>query len=98
MSDYRDPSRSPNDPLWQGRAYEPTSGENVGWGWIAGALALVVIVTIAFGVGHNPTQTASNDTPATASRLVPPPANPPRQLNPAFPGLTPSPPPQTQPQ
>jgi hypothetical protein len=98
MSDHRDPVRNPNDPLWRGRAYEQTNRDSAGWGWIAAALALVVIVAIAFGVGHNPTQTASNDTPATASRLAPPPANLPRPVSPAFLGLTPSPPPQSQPQ
>jgi hypothetical protein len=88
MSDYRDP----NDPLWRGAPYEPaTGGGNVGWGWIAAALVLVVLVAIAFGVGHEPTRTASNDTSPAASRMMPPPANAPRPLNPANPGLTPPP-------
>jgi len=93
MSDYR----NPNDPLWRGGEYEPaTRGPDVGWGWIAGAAALIVIVVIAFGVGHNPTQTASNDTPSM-SHTAPPVT--PRPMNPAAPGLTPPPAQQnTQPQ
>jgi hypothetical protein len=87
MSDYR----NPNDPLWRGAQYEPaTSGNNVGWGWIAGALALVILVAIAFGVGHSPTETASNDVSPQANRMTPPPSAP-RHVNPAAPGLTPPP-------
>jgi len=50
MSDYRDP----NEPLWRGAEYEPTTrGKDLSWGWIAGVLAIVVV--IAFGIGHGPT-------------------------------------------
>jgi len=89
MSDYR----NPNDPLWRGAQYEPaTSGTNVGWGWIAGALALVILVAIAFGVGHSPTETASNDVSPQANHMTPPPPpTAPRAMNPAAPGLTPPP-------
>jgi hypothetical protein len=89
MPDYR----NPNDPLWRGPQYEPaTSGSNASWGWIAGAVVLVVLVAVAFGIGHGPTQTASNDTPATNHLAAPPPA--PRTMNPGLPGLTPPPAPQ----
>jgi hypothetical protein len=86
MSDFR----NSNDPLWRGAQYEPaTRGGNFGWGWIAGAFVLVVLVAIAFSVGHGPTQTASNDTPATNHLAAPPPTTHP--TNPALPGLTPPP-------
>jgi hypothetical protein len=88
MSDYR----NPNDPLWRGTSYEPaTRGSNLGWGWIAGALVLVVLVAVAFGIGHAPTRIASNDTaPPAASHLAPPATTP----HPAMPGLVPPPAPQ----
>ena len=87
MSDYR----NPNDPLWRGAQYEPaTSGNNVSWGWIAGALAIVILVALAFGVGHSPTETASNDVSPQANHVTPPPSAP-RTINPAAPGLTPPP-------
>jgi len=86
MSDYRDP----NEPLWRGAEYEPaTRGNDISWGWIAGVLAIVVVVAIAFGIGHGPTQTASNDTSPAASQ-APPPATP-HPMKPALPGLAPPP-------
>ena len=89
MSDYR----NPNDPLWRGAQYEPaTSGNNVSWGWIAGALAIVILVAIAFGVGHSPSETASNDVSPPSNHMTPPPPpSAPRAINPAAPGLTPPP-------
>ena len=98
MSDYRnfndDPPR-PGTPY----EYEPVRQDrNLGWGWIAGALILVVLVALAFGVGHGPTQTASNETkPGAATHMMPvaPPTTTPRPLNPASPGLAPPPAPQT---
>mgnify|MGYP001496572250 CR=1 FL=1 len=86
MSDFRDPS----DPLWRGGSYEPaTRGNNVSWGWIAGALVLAVLVAIAFGARH-PTQTASNETSTpAASQSAPPVAAP--HTSPGLPGLTPPP-------
>lgn len=90
MTDYRDPY----DPLRPGTQYqyEPVSeGRHFSWGWIAGALVLVVLAALAFSVGHGPIQTASNETaPPAANRLAPPPLTAaPRPLNPAYPGLTP---------
>jgi hypothetical protein len=98
MSDYRNFN---DDPLRPGTPYEyePVGQDrNWGWGWIAGALVLVVLAALAFGVGHGPTQTASNETtPGAATRMMPvaPPTTTPRPLNPASPGLTPPPAPQT---
>ncbi len=86
MSDYRDP----NEPPWRGAEYEPTTrGKDISWGWIAGVLAIVAVVAIAFGVGHSPTETASNDTSPAATKPAPAPA--PNPMNPALPGLAPPP-------
>jgi hypothetical protein len=79
MSDYRDP----NDPMYRNTGYEPaerTTGTS--WGWIAGAAFLVVVLALAFGVGHEPSRVASNN------------ASPPEMGVPApsaLPGLTPRP-------
>ena len=68
MSDYRDP----NEPPWRGAEYEPTTrGKDISWGWIAGVVAIVVLVAIAFGVGHSPTETASNETSSAATKAPP---------------------------
>jgi hypothetical protein len=86
MSDYRDP----NEPLWRGAEYEPTTrGKDLSWGWIAGVLAIVVVVAIAFGIGHGPTQTASNDASPSASQAPRPATTHP--MNPTVPGLAPPP-------
>ncbi len=98
MSDYRNFN---DDPLRPGTPYEyePVGrGGNTSWGWIAGALVLVVLAALAFSIGHEPTQTASNETvPPAATRMAPlaPPATTPRPLNPANPSLAPAPAPQT---
>ena len=76
MSDYRDP----NDPMY---GYEPAD-RTMGWGWIAGAAFLVImILAVAFGVGHEPTRVASNNAtpPQTTAPAAPP----------TMPGLTPPP-------
>jgi len=95
MSDYRNPDyRNPDDPLWRGQPYEPaTEATGASWAWIAGALVVVVLVAIAFGIGHEPARTASNDSP-TAAHVAPPPVAP-RAFNPAAPGLAPPPAPTT---
>jgi len=86
MSDYR----NPNDPMWQGGEYEPAGRSyGSGWGWIAGAVVLVVLVAIIFGAGHGPTKTAFNENRPAGTLAAPPPA--PRAVNPAYPGLTPPP-------
>jgi len=82
MSDYR----NPNDPMWQSGDYEPAGRSyGSGWGWIAGAVVLVVLVAIIFGAGHGPTKTAMNENGPTAGNLAAPPA--PTPANPALPGL-----------
>ncbi len=95
MSDYR----NPNDPLMRNSSYEPVGHYNASWGWIAGAVFLVIVFAIAFGVGHEPSRTASNEVapPPAAHHMSPmaPPAgaltgalNPARPL---APGLAPTP-------
>jgi hypothetical protein len=78
MSDYRDP----NDPMFRNAGYEPAErNSGTSWGWIAGAVFLVIVLALAFGVGHEPSRVASNAPPPETS--APPPS--------ALPGLTPPP-------
>ena len=72
MSDYRDP----NDPTWRNAAYDPNArGYSSTWGWVIGALFVLVVLVIAFGTKHEGSQTASNDvTPPAATRMAPAPA------------------------
>ncbi len=86
MSDYRDP----NDPL-RNTGYEPTSGTNSTWGWLAAAAFLVIVLAIAFGVGREPSRVASNDTTPPAATHITPPAGAINPAPPAAPGLTPLP-------
>jgi hypothetical protein len=80
MSDYRDP----NDP-YGNMSYEPADSRSTTWGWIAGAIFVVIILALAFGVNREPNRIASNDAaPPTVSHMTPP-----TQMNPATPGLTP---------
>ena len=60
-----------------------------GWGWLAGAIVIVVLLAIVFGAGHGPTRTAMNENRPTAGNMAQPPAATP--ANPALPGLTPPP-------
>jgi hypothetical protein len=91
MSDYRNSSdplyRDPNGPMTGNAGYEPAARTNAGWGWIAGAIFLVIILAIAFGVGHEPNRVASNDMTPSAATHMPPPAG----VNPVppLPGLVP---------
>jgi hypothetical protein len=73
MSDYR----NPHDPLRRDLRYDPDARTmNTTWGWIAAAAFIVVVLAVAFGVGHQPqtgTNTASNDMmPPAATRMAPP--------------------------
>jgi hypothetical protein len=68
MSDYRNQDyNDPNldDPLRRDSALNPDArASNATWGWIAAAVFLVVVLAVAFGLGHqgnNTTNTASND-------------------------------------
>ena len=85
MTDFRnDPLyRDRNDPMDRNFGYEPAArSTGTAWAWITGAVFLVIILSIAFGVGHAPSRVASNDAaPPAATRMVPP----------AAPGLNPPP-------
>src|ERR1700682_2574897 len=67
MSDYRNSDYDyRNDPLRRDPAYDPDArAMNATWGWIAAAIFIVVVLAVAFGIGHEPNQlgtsTASND-------------------------------------
>jgi cell division protein FtsN len=104
MSDYRNYDyRDPNDPLRRDPPLDPDArAMNATWGWIAAAVFLVVVLAVAFGIGHQPNQinTASNDAappPATTRMAPPPPAITPTPSGPttAAPGaptpITPTP-------
>ena len=87
MSDYRDP----NDPMYGNTAYEPADRRpGTGWGWIAGAVFLVIILALAFGVGHEPSRVASNNnTVETTAPMAPGPSTNPSPST--VPGLAPPP-------
>jgi len=86
MSDYRDP----NDRFYGNTGYEPAGRTSGGWGWIAGAAILVIILAVAFGIGRSPNRVASNDVGRPPATTHTAPTNP---LNPAAnpPGLNPPP-------
>jgi cell division protein FtsN len=72
MSDYR----NPNDPLRREPPYDPDArAMNATWGWVAAAVFLVVVLAVAFGIGHQSGQfnTASNDATPPANHMAPPP-------------------------
>jgi len=72
---------------------------NVAWGWVAAAVFLVVILAVAFGIGHQPggigTNTASNDVaPPAVIHMAPPASLLPPTAKPApstMPPIAPSP-------
>jgi hypothetical protein len=77
MSDFRNfDYRNSDDPLRRDAPYDPDShAMNAAWGWIAAAVFLVVVLAVAFGIGHQPgpVNTASIDTmPPAATRMAPP--------------------------
>jgi cell division protein FtsN len=74
MSNYG--NYDPNDPLRREPPYDPDAkAMNAAWGWIAAAVFLVVVLAVAFGIGHQPgsINTASNDsTPPAVQHMAPP--------------------------
>jgi hypothetical protein len=88
MSDYRDP----NDPLYGNSGYEPADRRtSTGWGWIAGAAFLVIVLALAFGVSHEPSRVASNDASQSAATRMAPPATTPHPAPLGGLGLAPPP-------
>jgi hypothetical protein len=92
MSDYRNPDndfRDPEDPYRRDVKLDPDArAANAAWGWIAAAVFLVVVLAVAFGVGHQPgqpnTNTASNEVnPPAATQMLPPTTIPTPSMSPA---------------
>jgi len=77
MSDYRN-YPNPEDPFPDDPKLDPdVRSPNPAWGWIAAAIFVVLVLAVAFGVGHKPgqfgTDTASNDvTPPAVTHMAPP--------------------------
>lgn len=80
MSDFD--YRNGEDPLRRDMRFDPDArAANAAWGWIAAAVFLVVVLAVAFGIGHQPgqlgTNTASNDVrPPAVNHMIPPFAGP----------------------
>jgi hypothetical protein len=98
MSDFRNSDyRNPNDPLRREPPYDPDArAMNATWGWIAAAVFLVVVLAVAFGIGHQPGQfnTASNDATPPATHMAAPPvtmAPNPAATNPSMAPTVPAP-------
>src|SRR5579872_3455236 len=75
MSDYY----NPNDPLSRGNQYDLDARNTNGtWGWVAGALFIVVVLAVVFGMRHEPNQLASNTAapPPPATHMTAPPSEP----------------------
>lgn len=87
MSDYRDP----NDPMYGNLGYEPAARRSSGWGWIAGAVFLVIVLALAFGIGREPSRLASNDSSQPPATRMAPPAGTANPATPGAPGLAPPP-------
>ena len=86
MSDYRDP----NDPTSGTTGYEPADRRTGnGWGWVAGAVFLVIVLALAFGVGHEPSRVASNDAAQSGATRMAPPAGTANPPSPGVPGPSP---------
>jgi len=81
MSDYRDP----NDPHMRNMGYEPyPDNTKTGWAWVAAAVFLVIVLALAFNVGHEPNRVAANEPIPPAATPMTPPAGP---TSPAAPSL-----------
>jgi hypothetical protein len=91
MSDYR----NANDPWGRDSPYDINARGGGVWGWIAGAVFLVVILALAFGSARPPNQGGANsiadNSPAAHSQSTPVPSGPagtafsPIPVNPANP-------------
>jgi len=75
MSDYRDPyNRDPTGPLDGSMRRSEMRSANSGLGWIAGALFMVVVLALVFGLGRTGERTASSgaNPPAATTGAAPP--------------------------
>lgn len=90
MSEYR----NANDPMRRDEPYDLNARGGGASGWIAGAVLVVILLALAFGVGHMPNQSGANrmanNTPMT-TQPTPAPSGPassayaPAPMNPANP-------------
>jgi hypothetical protein len=74
MSDYRDPRNDPLDPTGTAGMRDSMGRSNSGLGWIAGAIFLVVVLALIFGLGRQTDQSATNtgaSPPATTGAAPP---------------------------
>jgi hypothetical protein len=79
MSDYRDPRNDPLDPTVMPGMRDGMHGSNSGVGWIAGAIFLVVVLALIFGLGRQGERTAGTDgarPPAATTGAAPPATTP----------------------
>ena len=60
------------------RSIDRDYGSNAMWGWIAGAVVLVLMLVFLFGGTTETTNTASNQPTASSPVINPPPANKPQ--------------------
>jgi hypothetical protein len=84
MSEFRDP----NDPMQRDTPYDPNVRQgSAAWGWAAGAVFVIILVALAFGIGHNANQVGPN-----VAANNPPMAQPsPVPSGPASPAYSPTP-------
>jgi hypothetical protein len=88
MLDDRDPrNRDLRDPPLPSDLQDARDS-NAMWGWIAGAVFLLLVIGFAVGIGHNDTQVASTTPPPAASTNAPA-TNPPMAPPAPGPGTTP---------
>jgi uncharacterized iron-regulated membrane protein len=84
MSDYR----NPNDPSWRDSPYDLNARTgNATSGWIAGGVFLLILIGLAFGVGHMPNHGNNN----SVANNTPPPTTQPAPTGPATHTFSPTP-------
>jgi len=76
MADYRDPYERDTDPITRSAMRDPDRA-NSGVGWIAGAIFLIVVLALVFGLGRSErTASTSGTPPAATTGTAPPPSAP----------------------
>ena len=78
MTDYRDQNPYFDEDRRPAGFASDARAKNALWGWVAAAVFLVMVLAVAFGIGHHPSQsgtsTAMNTTaqPPAMTRMTPP--------------------------
>jgi len=75
MSEYRDP-RNPLDPPAGPDMQGDMRRSNSGLGWIAGAVFLIVVIALIYGLGHSDRTASTGGSPPAATTGAAPPAGP----------------------